>query len=156
MSADYSTEHYKGWHHRRDGHDWIHVAHRREDSGVVGDFGRTEIAELVELAEQAWPGLAEDLADAASRVAAAAKDDETAAAGGDAGLWRVTLNCGHHLLTDLDDWRVGKLTSCDLCPLNDRTPGRPVRAVRIVVDQQHVTAPAEPGPFGPDHWISGT
>lgn len=62
MSADYGTEHFKGFHHRRHGGEWIHVTHRRDDSGALGDFSREEIAELVELAEQAWPGLSEELA----------------------------------------------------------------------------------------------
>jgi hypothetical protein len=65
MSADYGTKNLKGFHHHRDGTEWIHVTYRREDSGPVGDFSREDIAELVELAEQAWPGLAREMAIAA-------------------------------------------------------------------------------------------
>ena len=79
MSADYSTEHFKGWHHRLHGGDWIHVAYRNDDGHALGDFSREEITELVHLAGQAWPGLAEDLADAASaRAALEAREDEDA------------------------------------------------------------------------------
>lgn len=74
MSADYQTEHLKGFHHQRNGSEWIHVTYRREDSGRLGDFSRDDIAELVELAEQAWPGLARDLAAAAG--AREAEDEE--------------------------------------------------------------------------------
>ena len=69
--------------------------------------------------------------------------------------WRLTLNCGHHALTDLEDRVIGKLVTCDLCPLNthdESSPGRPVRAVRLIADRQPVTAPAEPEPFGPQYW----
>jgi hypothetical protein len=62
VSADYGTEHFKSFHHERNGSEWIHVIYRRDDSGALGDFSREEIIELVELAEQAWPGLLQDLA----------------------------------------------------------------------------------------------
>lgn len=42
--------------------------------------------------------------------------------------WRLTLNCGHLELTDLENRAVGKLTTCDLCPLNthdESSPGTP-------------------------------
>ena len=73
MSADYGTEHLKGFHHQRGGSEWIHVIYRREDY-ALGDFDREAVIELVELAEQAWPGLAADLADA--DAARKARDDE--------------------------------------------------------------------------------
>lgn len=74
MSADYGTEHYKGYHHEWDGQTWIHVRRRELSEDPVGDFSREEIAELAELAEQAWPGLARDLAAAAE--AREAEDEE--------------------------------------------------------------------------------
>jgi hypothetical protein len=61
MSADYGTEHYKGFDHL-DGHPpSIHVT-RRFDGSKVWSFSREEITELVELAEQAWPGLTAGMA----------------------------------------------------------------------------------------------
>lgn len=68
MSADYGNGYYKGYRHERGGNVWIHVTHvatpgefgNGEDP--LGEFSREEIIELVELAEQAWPGLTRDLA----------------------------------------------------------------------------------------------
>jgi hypothetical protein len=70
VSADYGTEHFRSFHHERNGSEWIHVIYRRDDSGALGDFSREEIAELVELAEQAWPGLTVSLAIAVLRRSA--------------------------------------------------------------------------------------
>lgn len=69
MSADYRTAHYNGYFHLGDHRAWIHVTTRPADEPVV-DFSRQELAELVELAEQAWPGLAAQVAaEAADRQA---------------------------------------------------------------------------------------
>lgn len=78
MSADYRTEHMTGY-----GHDYQDDEPTR--IAVFDATGRDQLlsidkeslAEFVELAEQAWPGLSEDLADAASARAAA--EDSTAA-----------------------------------------------------------------------------
>jgi hypothetical protein len=75
VSADYRTEHYKGYNHLDANPPWIHVV-LRYDGSAVGSFSREEITELVELAEQAWPGLAVGLALAAYKQAA---DDMLAA-----------------------------------------------------------------------------
>ena len=70
MSADYGTEHYKGFGHLDRTPPYIFVVHRG-GTGVwdvespIGTFSREEITELVELAEQAWPGLTVSLALAA-------------------------------------------------------------------------------------------
>ena len=79
MSADYGTEHYKGYAHLDRNPPYtpqnIHVVRRAiaddrwSGEDPLGTFSREEIAELVELAEQAWPGLARDLAAAEEREA---------------------------------------------------------------------------------------
>jgi hypothetical protein len=51
VSADYGTEHYKGYAH--DG--WIHVTHRDDGEPALGAFTLAEITELAALAGQAWP-----------------------------------------------------------------------------------------------------
>jgi hypothetical protein len=52
VSADYGTEHFKGYHH--DG--WIHVTYKDSGESALGSFTPAEIAELADLAGQAWPG----------------------------------------------------------------------------------------------------
>jgi hypothetical protein len=64
-SADYRTEHFDGYSHLHAGPPWIHVAWR-EDGSPWGDYTLDQITELAELAEQAWPGLAASLAEAAA------------------------------------------------------------------------------------------
>lgn len=69
--------------------------------------------------------------------------------------WRITLNCGHLELTDLTDRVVGRLVSCDMCPLathSQDAPGRPAGQLRVIVDRQPVHAPAEPDPVPPAYW----
>lgn len=69
--------------------------------------------------------------------------------------WRLTLNCGHLELTDLEDRQIGQLTTCDMCPLtthDEDSPGRPVRQIRVIVDRQPVEAPKEPETVPSGHW----
>jgi hypothetical protein len=69
--------------------------------------------------------------------------------------WRLTLNCGHLELTDLEDRQVGQLTTCDMCPLTVHSPGepgRPARQVRVIVDRQPAEAPQEPATVDPGYW----
>lgn len=65
MSADYGTGRYKGYDHLDKEPPWIHITLRNAGEDPVGGFSRQELAEIIELAEQAWPGLSRDLADAA-------------------------------------------------------------------------------------------
>lgn len=61
MSADFGTEHYKGYLHpvpgSRSGQEpYIHVT--QADSGsdyAIGDFSLPDLSELVQMAGQAWP-----------------------------------------------------------------------------------------------------
>ena len=69
--------------------------------------------------------------------------------------WRLTLNCGHLELTDLEDRHIGQLVTCDMCPLtvhDEDAPGRPVRQIRVIVNREPVQAPEEPGTVPPGHW----
>lgn len=69
--------------------------------------------------------------------------------------WRLTFNCGHHELTDLEDRQIGRLVTCDMCPLtvhSSEAPGRPMRTVRVIVDRQPVLAPQEPATVDPEYW----
>ena len=72
--------------------------------------------------------------------------------------YRITLNCAHLLLTDLvdqDRLQIGQLTTCDMCPLtvhNPDAPGRPTRAVRLVVNRESVRALATPLTVDPAYW----
>jgi hypothetical protein len=68
--------------------------------------------------------------------------------------WRLTLNCGHLELTDLEDRQVGQATTCDMCPLTTHSPGRPMRQVRVIVDRQPVEAPAYPASVDTAYWYS--
>ena len=71
--------------------------------------------------------------------------------------WRLTLNCGHLELTDLEDRHVGQLTACDMCPLTVHSPdapGRPTRQVRVIVDRQPAEAPQEPATVPSAYWYS--
>ena len=74
MSADYGTEHFKGYAHLDRIPPYIAVVHRADPRDrfpaehPVGMFSREEITELVELAEQAWPGLAESVIAAVRQV----------------------------------------------------------------------------------------
>jgi hypothetical protein len=54
MSADYGTEHFKGYGHG----DWIHVVYKDDGEPVLGSFTLTHVGELVQLAGQAWPATA--------------------------------------------------------------------------------------------------
>lgn len=58
--------------------------------------------------------------------------------------WRLTLNCAHLLLTDQDDWHIGKLVPCDM--------DRPTRQMRVIVDRQPVHAPAAPELLTSAYW----
>lgn len=71
--------------------------------------------------------------------------------------WRLTLNCGHLELTDLDDGQIGKLVTCDMCPLTRHapdSPGLPARQLRVIVDRQPVQAPEQPATVSPSYWYS--
>src|SRR6185437_4133459 len=65
MSADYRTDHYKGYAHFKDHAGtvptWIHVTYRQEGEPALGSFTREDLERLVELARQAWPGLCRDV-----------------------------------------------------------------------------------------------
>jgi hypothetical protein len=65
MSADFRTENYKGYLHHdkyasspaREERSWIHVTQADHDSDyAIGDFTLADLAQLVEMAGQAWPG----------------------------------------------------------------------------------------------------
>lgn len=58
--------------------------------------------------------------------------------------WRLTLNCAHLLLTDQDNWHIGKLVPCDM--------DRPTRQMRVIVDRQPVHAPAAPELLASAYW----
>jgi len=69
--------------------------------------------------------------------------------------WRLTLNCGHLELTDLEDRQTGQLTTCDMCPLTTHSPDRPglpTRQIRVIVDRQPAVAPREPATIDPAYW----
>jgi hypothetical protein len=69
--------------------------------------------------------------------------------------WRLTLNCAHLLLTDQDDYQIGRLAFCDMCPLTthgEGSPGLPSRQMRVIVDRQPVHAPAAPELLSPSYW----
>jgi hypothetical protein len=71
--------------------------------------------------------------------------------------WRLTLNCGHLELTDLEDRQIGQATTCDMCPLTVHSPGSPglpTRQVRVIVDRQPVEALREPASVDPAYWYS--
>jgi hypothetical protein len=54
MSADYGTEHFKGYGHLDMDPPYIHVVMRAGEA-ALGNFDLAEIGELVQLAGQAWP-----------------------------------------------------------------------------------------------------
>jgi len=71
---------------------------------------------------------------------------------------RVTLNCAHHLLTDLPDrLQIGQLATCDMCPLTTHSPGSPglpARQVRLVVDRQPVRVSQAPASVDSVYWYT--
>ena len=54
MSADYGTDHFKGYGHLDREPGYIHVTYKADDS-ALGAFSLADITELVQLAGRAWP-----------------------------------------------------------------------------------------------------
>ena len=66
MSADYGTEHYRGYCHPAAADQPVYIAvFSKDGSDHIANYSREQITELVELAEKAWPGLTVSLALAA-------------------------------------------------------------------------------------------